>query len=100
VAKKSMIAREVKRKKLIAQYYERRLNLKKIIKSSDDYDEVIKAQEKLDTLPVDSSASRHNTRCNQCGRPRAVYKKFGLCRICLRQQLMIGNVAGGRKSSW
>ena len=39
-------------------------------------------------------------RCHLCGRQAGYMRDFGLCRICLRQQLMFGNVTGGRKSSW
>ena len=100
MAKKSMIARELKKKNLVEKYRERRAELKIVIKSSDDMDEVMAAQEKLAKLPVNSSAARYTARCQQCGRPHAVYRKFELCRICLRNELMNGNVTGGRKSSW
>ena len=43
---------------------------------------------------------RGYTRCNRCGRPRAVYRKFGLCRICLREAAHEGYVPGMTKSSW
>jgi small subunit ribosomal protein S14 len=43
---------------------------------------------------------RAYTRCNRCGRPRAVYRKFGLCRICLRELAHQGAVPGMTKSSW
>ena len=43
---------------------------------------------------------RAYTRCNRCGRPRAVYRKFGLCRICLRQLAHAGELPGVNKSSW
>ena len=43
---------------------------------------------------------RAYTRCNRCGRPRAVYKKFGLCRICLRDLDHEGVIPGMTKSSW
>jgi small subunit ribosomal protein S14 len=43
---------------------------------------------------------RAYTRCNRCGRPRAVYKKFGLCRICLRDLAHEGVIPGMTKSSW
>ena len=95
-----MLAREKKREKLVEQHSAKRSELKKIIKSSEDMDAVIAAQDKLAKLPVDSCAVRQNTRCKQCGRPHAVYRKFSLCRICLRQYLMAGDVTGGRKSSW
>lgn len=44
--------------------------------------------------------TRAVTRCNRCGRPRAVYRKFGLCRICLRQLAHMGMIPGMTKSSW
>jgi small subunit ribosomal protein S14 len=43
---------------------------------------------------------RANSRCNRCGRPRAVYRKFGVCRICLRELAHQGAVPGMTKSSW
>ncbi len=43
---------------------------------------------------------RNYTRCNRCGRPRAVFRKFGLCRICLRQLAHEGGIPGMTKSSW
>lgn len=100
MAKRSMIQRELKRAKLVKKYSARRKELKHIIKSSQDFDAIMAAQVKLAKLPLNSNPVRMCTRCQQCGRPHAVYKKFGLCRICLRQQLMMGNVTGGRKSSW
>ena len=45
-------------------------------------------------------SSRAYRRCNFCGRPRAVYRKFGLCRICLREAAHKGEIPGMRKSSW
>ncbi len=95
-----MLEREKKRAKLVEKYRKRRTELKVLIKSSKDFDAVMDAQAQLAKLPVNSNPVRHSTRCQQCGRPHAVYRKFGLCRICLRQQLMNGNVTGGRKSSW
>ena len=43
---------------------------------------------------------RNYTRCNRCGRPRAVFKKFGLCRICLRNLAHNGYIPGMTKSGW
>jgi small subunit ribosomal protein S14 len=43
---------------------------------------------------------RAYTRCNRCGRPRAVYKKFMLCRVCFRQLAHRGELPGIRKASW
>jgi len=39
-------------------------------------------------------------RCRNCGRPRAVYRKFGICRICFREQANAGLIPGVRKASW
>jgi small subunit ribosomal protein S14 len=44
--------------------------------------------------------TRGYSRCNKCGRPRAVFKKFGLCRICLRELAHQGVIPGMTKSSW
>ena len=100
MAKKSMLAREAKKGLQVEKYRARRIALKQQIKSSTDYDVIMESLEKLAKLPLNSNPVRHSTRCQQCGRVHAVYRKFGLCRICLRQQLMTGNVTGGRKSSW
>ena len=43
---------------------------------------------------------RNYSRCNRCGRPRAVFRKFGLCRICLREMAHAGELPGVSKSSW
>ena len=43
---------------------------------------------------------RGYTRCNICGRTRAVYRKFGICRICLRDRAHLGEIPGMRKASW
>jgi small subunit ribosomal protein S14 len=44
--------------------------------------------------------TRGYTRCGICGRSRAVYKKFGICRICLRERALLGEIPGMRKASW
>ena len=100
MAKKSIVAREKRKHLLVDKYRKRRLELKEKIKSSVNMEDVMSAQAMLAKLPLNSSSARSSSRCNQCGRSHAVYRKFGLCRICLRNQLMFGNVPGGRKSSW
>lgn len=45
-------------------------------------------------------AVRAYTRCQRCGRPHSVYRKFGLCRICLREIALAGELPGVKKSSW
>jgi small subunit ribosomal protein S14 len=44
--------------------------------------------------------SRAVRRCSLCGRPRAIYRKFGICRICLRKKALLGEIPGMRKASW
>lgn len=100
MAKRSMIERELKKAKLVEKYQAKRSELKLQVKKSNNYDERVELLAKLAKLPVNSNPVRHTKRCEQCGRPHAVYKKFGLCRICLREYLMNGQVPGGRKSSW
>ena len=101
MAKKSMIAREVKREKLVAKYAARRAALKAVIqdpKASDE--EKWEAQTALQKLPRDASPVRKQRRCQLTGRPHAVYRKFGLCRNKLREAAMRGDVPGLVKSSW
>ncbi|MGA3243041.1 MAG: type Z 30S ribosomal protein S14 [Bacteroidota bacterium] len=43
---------------------------------------------------------RQHNRCGICGRPRAYYRKFGICRICLRNLALDGKIPGVRKASW
>ncbi|MCR4429130.1 MAG: type Z 30S ribosomal protein S14 [Caldiserica bacterium] len=43
---------------------------------------------------------RHYNRCLRCGRPRAYYRRFGLCRICLRELSLKGEIPGVKKASW
>jgi small subunit ribosomal protein S14 len=101
MAKKSMIAREVKRQKLVAKNHAKRLALKAIIVSTTaSDDEKIQADLKLQKLPRDSSASRLHNRCNLTGRPHGFYRKFGLGRNKLRESVMRGDVPGVTKASW
>ena len=101
MAKKSMIARENKRARLVVKYAEKRAALKAILRdpnASDD--EKWDAQIALQKLPRDASPVRQQRRCQVTGRPHAVYRKFGLCRNKLREAAMRGDVPGLVKSSW
>ena len=101
MAKKSMIARENKRARLIEKFAAKRLELKAVIndpKASDD--EKWDAQVKLQKLPRDASPIRQQRRCQVTGRPHGVYRKFGLCRHKLREAAMRGDVPGLHKASW
>lgn len=101
MAKKSMIARDVKRTKMVKRYAEKRRALKAIIRNPDSsFDEVMEASDKLQKLPRNSSPVRQRNRCRITGRPHAVYRKFGLCRNMLREAAMRGDVPGLTKASW
>ena len=101
MAKKSMIAREVKRQKLISIYGEKRNELKKIVSSSQSSaEEQFQAMLDLQKLPKNSAPARKRNRCALTGRPRGYYRKFGLSRSKLREIIMRGEAPGVVKSSW
>lgn len=101
MAKKSMVAREVKRKRLAQKYSEHRAELRRqIIDSSLDDEMRWQAMLELQKLPRDSSAPRQRNRCNMSGRPRGYYRKFGLGRNMLRDICMRGDAPGVVKASW
>ncbi|HIE56398.1 MAG TPA: 30S ribosomal protein S14 [Chromatiaceae bacterium] len=101
MAKKSMVAREHKRARMVARYAAKRSELKAIIKDpSSTPEQVDEAVLKLQKLPRDASPVRKQRRCRVTGRPHAVYRKFGLCRNKLREVAMRGDVPGLRKASW
>ncbi len=101
MAKLSMIVKENKRKELAINSRRKREELKKIIKSlTVGFEQKMEAVKNLSELKRDSSSIRVRSRCQICGRPRAVYKKFGLCRIHLREAVMRGDVPGVVKASW
>ena len=101
MAKKSMIAREAKRQKLVAQYAERRAELKEIINDqSKPMEERFRASLKLAKLPRNSSATRLHNRCQLTGRPHAYYRKLKVSRIALRELGSNGKIPGMVKSSW
>ncbi len=101
MAKKSMIAREVKRAKAASRFAAKRDELKKKIKDpSLGYEDRFAAVQELQKLPRDSSPHRQRNRCAITGRPRAYYRKFGLARTKLRETAMRGEIPGLVKSSW
>ena len=101
MAKKSMIAREVKRQKLVEQYATRRAALKEIISDQDrPMEERFRASLKLAKLPRNSSATRLHNRCQLTGRPHAYYRKLKVSRIALRDLGSQGQIPGLVKSSW
>jgi len=101
MAKKSMIAREHKRTRLVAKYVDKRAAYKAVlIDQNASFDEKMEAQRQLQTLPRDSSRSRQRNRCRITGRPHGVFRKFGLCRNKLREAAMRGDIPGLVKASW
>jgi len=101
MAKTCMVAREKRRIVKSKRAYNIRAALKKMVKSIGvDWDEKVTAMHKLEKRDRDESRTRVRRRCASCGRPRAVYRKFRLCRICLRQAAMRGDIPGLVKSSW
>lgn len=101
MAKKSMIARENKRNKLVQKYAAKRAALKEIIRDPNaSYEDKEAALLQLQKLPRDSSAARLRNRCNLTGRPHGYYRKFGLSRNKLREATMRGDVPGLGKASW
>lgn len=101
MAKKSMVAREVKRARAAAQFAAKRERLKAIINDRSAEPEAVDvAVVALQKLPRDASPARKQRRCRVSGRPHAVYRKFGLCRNKLREAVMRGDVPGVVKASW
>lgn len=89
MARKSNIARDLKRQKLITKYADKRAELKRL---GD--------QEGLAKLPRNSSPTRWKNRCMQTGRPHAYMRHFGLSRITFRELASKGEIPGVTKSSW
>lgn len=89
MARKSIIARELKREKLVAKYAERR----KALKEAGDW-------EGLDKLPKNSSRTRLHNRCKITGRPKGYMRKFGICRNVFREMASEGKIPGITKASW
>lgn len=101
MAKKSAIARNKKRIKMVEQYAQKRADLKATIANPEASDEeFFAAQRKLAKLPRNSSPVRVRNRCSITGRPRAYVGKFGLSRITFRELATQGRVPGVTKSSW
>lgn len=101
MAKKSMIAREERRRRLVAKYAAKRAKLREILKDPNaSLEAKMDAQMRLQQLPRDSSPVRVRNRCALTGRPRGFYRKFGLGRNKLRELAMRGDMPGLTKASW
>lgn len=101
MAKKSMIAKNLRRQKLVEKYRERRQEL---LKQMHDYNlsdaEREEARRKFNNLPRDASPTRVRVRCGVTGRPRGNYRKFRLSRVKFRELAHQGMIPGITKSSW
>jgi len=89
MSKKSVQARNEKRKRLVEKYKDKRAELK----AAGDW-------EGLQKLPRNSSSVRIESRCAVTGKGKGVYRKFGLCRNVFRQLALEGKIPGIRKASW
>ena len=100
MAKKSMVAREDKRERMIQKHLAKRLELKEKIRTSTSARERFELQMELQKLPRNSAPIRKRNRCMMTGRPRSYYRDFGLCRNQLREMAHQGLLPGVVKSSW
>ena len=89
MARKSLIAREAKKRKAVEKY----AAIRKELKEKGDY-------EALQQLPRNASPIRLHNRCQFTGRPRGYYRKFGISRLVLREMALRGEIPGIKKSSW
>jgi small subunit ribosomal protein S14 len=89
MARKSVVARELKRQKLVAKYAKLRAELK----ANGDYDA-------LDKLPKNSSRVRLHNRCQLTGRPKGYMRQFGISRVTFREMALKGLIPGITKASW
>lgn len=89
MARKSNIARDKKRDRMIEKYAAKRAELK----AAGDYDA-------LHLLPRNSSPTRKKNRCSETGRPRAYMRQFGLSRLSFREHASKGEIPGVTKASW
>ena len=101
MAKKSMVAREVKRQRLVNQYAAKRAELKEQMQDKElPLGDRVRLSMKLAKLPRNSSATRLHNRCQLTGRPKAYYRKLKMSRIKLRDLASNGQIPGMVKSSW
>ena len=101
MAKLALINRDIKRRKMVEEYAGKRESLLLIINDqSRSEEDRFAARLKFQALPRNSSPVRLRNRCSLTGRPRGVYRKFGLGRSKLRDFVMRGEVPGMTKASW
>ena len=89
MARKSLIARENKRRRMVEKYAE----LRKQLKAEGRWEE-------LDKLPRNSNSIRLHNRCLLTGRPKGYMRRFGICRVKFRELALDGKIPGITKASW
>nr|YP_009183813.1 ribosomal protein S14 [Cyrtomium devexiscapulae]YP_009192027.1 ribosomal protein S14 [Cyrtomium falcatum]YP_009479776.1 ribosomal protein S14 [Cyrtomium fortunei]YP_010889573.1 ribosomal protein S4 [Cyrtomium caryotideum]YP_010889661.1 ribosomal protein S14 [Cyrtomium macrophyllum]QUS63566.1 ribosomal protein S14 [Dryopteris crassirhizoma]AKF33807.1 ribosomal protein S14 [Cyrtomium falcatum]ALN96587.1 ribosomal protein S14 [Cyrtomium devexiscapulae]AVW85977.1 ribosomal protein S14 [Cyrto len=100
MAKKSLIEKEKKKKKLVERYDIIRQSLKRQIKTSLSIQDKLTISKRLQSLPRNSAPVRLRSRCSLTGRPRSNYRDFGLSRHVLREMAHTCVLPGVSKSSW
>jgi small subunit ribosomal protein S14 len=100
MAKKSMIARDRKREKIVERYAAKRAELKEQFEKATSQQVKLELHRKLQRLPRNSSRTRLHNRCWATGRPRGYFRDFGLCRNMVRDMSHQGLLPGVVKSSW
>ena len=101
MAKLALINRETKRRRVVAKFAVKRAELLGVANDVSRTDEDrSEARAKLQELPRNASPSRLRNRCRLTGRPRGVFRKFGLGRSKLREIAMRGEIPGLTKASW
>jgi len=100
MAKKSMIEREKKRKRLVEKYAAKREELKQQFMEAEELEDKIEIHRQIQRLPRNSARNRVRNRCWLTGRPRGYYRDFGLSRNVFREMAHEGLLPGVVKSSW
>jgi small subunit ribosomal protein S14 len=100
MAKKSMIEREKKRQKLVDQYADKRAALLEDFQNAPSQQQKVAIHRQIQQLPRNSAPTRLRNRCWVTGRPRGVYRDFGLSRNVMREWAHQGLLPGVVKSSW
>ena len=100
MAKKSMLEREIKRKKLTFRFAKKREIILDALKKANSLEQIFGLNEKLQKLPRNSSRIRIKNRCWKTGRPRGYSRFFGLCRNAVRELAHDCLLPGVTKSSW
>ena len=100
MAKKGMLQRELKRKKLVIKYSEKRQFILKELKKADSLEQIFLLNEKLQKLPRNSAPIRMRNRCWKTGRPRGYLRFFFFCRNQVREMAHDCLLPGVTKASW